>query len=102
LDKKSNSVIGVLDFKDAIIGDPAIDLATQLHLGKNFARLVLKAYQDQKGVVDEWLWYRMKKYFVLRELRWFYFALKVENLVEFEESIRKIRRSLNFTQLKSV
>ncbi len=99
MDKKSNSVIGVLDFKDAIIGDPAIDLATQLHLGKNFARLVLNAYQDQRGVVDEWLWHRMKKYFVLRELRGFYFALKVENLIEFEGSIRKIRRNLNFTQL---
>ena len=37
-------LVGVLDFENAWIGDPAIDLATQRYLGERFAHRVMDAY----------------------------------------------------------
>ncbi|MFX1251637.1 MAG: phosphotransferase family protein [Promethearchaeota archaeon] len=92
VNKANTTVVGILDFEEAAIGDPAHDLSTQFHLGKTFAKLVLHAYQDQGGVINEWLWYRMNKLYVLRELTGLLFSIKVKDPVEIEESIKKVQR----------
>jgi aminoglycoside phosphotransferase (APT) family kinase protein len=49
---ESESVVAVLDWTSAAIGDPAEDLARQLHLGETFASRVLRAYESRRGAVD--------------------------------------------------
>ena len=69
VDHSVTNVIGVLDFEDTAIGDPAVDFATQLYIGKDFARLVVDGYAELGGVVDPFVWHRMERLQVLRELR---------------------------------
>jgi aminoglycoside phosphotransferase (APT) family kinase protein len=42
--EEQQHLVGVLDFENASIGDPAIDLATQQYLGERFAQQVTDAY----------------------------------------------------------
>ena len=59
-------VLGVLDFEDTAIGDPAVDFATQLYLGKDFAKLVVTDYAGMGGVADPFVWHRIERLQVLR------------------------------------
>jgi hypothetical protein len=40
----TSELTGIIDLENASFGDPAIDLATQKYLGKQFARLVIASY----------------------------------------------------------
>jgi aminoglycoside phosphotransferase (APT) family kinase protein len=60
-DEERQCLVGVLDFENASIGDPAIDLATQRYLGERFAQQVTDAYyahhvpSDLHGRIDDLL-----------------------------------------------
>jgi aminoglycoside phosphotransferase (APT) family kinase protein len=43
-DAEQDRLVGVIDFENASIGDPALDLATQRYLGEPFAGAVFDAY----------------------------------------------------------
>jgi aminoglycoside 2''-phosphotransferase len=80
---------GVLDFDTASIGDPAWDLATQLHLGPEFFGRVLKAYPTKSAdlaVRTGWL-------FQLRCFEGLDIAMRQGDRTEFEESIDKLRQA---------
>jgi aminoglycoside phosphotransferase (APT) family kinase protein len=77
----------VLDFDAASIGDPAWDLATQLHLGAEFFRLVLEAYPNKSAELSE----RAHWLFQLRCFEGLDIAIRRRDRAEFEESIEKLR-----------
>jgi len=52
VDNTPASLVGVIDFEQAAVGDPAQDFATQLHLGVSFAERVVGAYHHLGGTFD--------------------------------------------------
>lgn len=62
VDETASTLVGVLDFEHATIGDPAHDFR-QLHfLGEGFLDAVLRAYRSLGGELDEGLAYRLERF----------------------------------------
>jgi aminoglycoside 2''-phosphotransferase len=89
IDPANGRLAGVLDFDTASIGDPAWDLATQLHLGPDFFRLVLNAYPNKRAELAE----RARWLFQLRCFEGLDIAMRQDDRVEFEESLEKLRQA---------
>jgi len=91
VDEASRAVVGVLDWTSAAIGDPAADLARQLHLGESFAEAVLSAYEDRAGRVDRTLRHRIRRRWELLEFAGIRTAVELDDPEELEETIAKLR-----------
>jgi len=91
VDEASRAVVGVLDWTSAAIGDPAADLARQLHLGESFAEAVLSAYEDRAGRVDRTLRHRIRRRWELLEFAGIRMAVELGDPGELEETIAKLR-----------
>jgi aminoglycoside phosphotransferase (APT) family kinase protein len=87
IDPQNVRVLGVLDFDEASIGDPAWDLATQLHCGREFAELVFEAYPFK----DASMWARTEALFRLRPFEGLDWAVKYKDTAEFEDGLRKLQ-----------
>ena len=87
VDARTGRLCGVLDFDAASIGDPAWDLATQIHLGVEFARMVFEAYPKNNAEMLR----RARQLFQLRAFEGLDWAARNRDQVEFEESLRKLR-----------
>jgi len=87
VDPETYRLAGVIDFDTTSLGDPAWDLATQLHCGVGFAQLVFDAYGDD----DPEMWTRAQRLFQLRQFEGLDWAIRQGDAVEFEESIAKLR-----------
>jgi aminoglycoside 2''-phosphotransferase len=88
---ESESVVAVLDWTSAAIGDPAEDFARQLHLGETFASRVLRAYESRRGAVDPALIHRMKRRWELVEFAGVRTAIELDDPEELKETIGKLR-----------
>jgi aminoglycoside phosphotransferase (APT) family kinase protein len=84
-------VVGVVDWENAAIGDPAHDLATQRHLGSAFANSVLVAYRAAGGLVDARSEHRIQRRWEARELDGIAIAAALDDDAELDECIRKLR-----------
>jgi len=84
--RESGCLSGVVDFDDTSIGDPAWDLATQLHLGRRFTKLVLDAYPLEKATMLE----RAEALFALRPFEQLDWAYRQGDTAEFEEGLEKL------------
>jgi aminoglycoside phosphotransferase (APT) family kinase protein len=87
IDTDTGRLSGVLDFDNAGAGDPAWDLATQFHLGIEFARRIFDAYPHR----DADLWNRAKELFQLRQFEGLAWSAHHQDNAELEESIGKLR-----------
>src|SRR6185437_5396087 len=87
VDPQTGRITGVLDFDQAGIGDPAWDLATQLHCGRTFAEQVFEAYPFK----DATLWMRAKALFRLRPFEGLDWAVRNNEPAEFEDGLRKLQ-----------
>ncbi len=87
INRESGRVSGVLDFDETSIGDPAWDLATQLHCGRVFAELVFEAYANR----DDSLWRRAEALFQLRPFEGLDWAVRYKDAAEFEDGLRKLQ-----------
>ncbi len=87
LDPQSGRISGVLDFDQAGIGDPAWDLATQLHCGRDLAEFVFNAYAFK----DATLWTRAQALFCLRPFEGLDWAARNNDAAEFEDSLKKLQ-----------
>lgn len=87
VDTGTGKLCGVLDFDSAGVGDPAWDLATQFHLGTEFARRVFDAYPYRSAE----LWSRAEELFQLRQFEGLAWSAHHRDIAEFEESIKKLR-----------
>lgn len=89
IDAESGRVSGVLDFDAMSIGDPAWDLATQLHCGRAFAELVFEAYPHK----DASMWERAEALFRLRPFEGLDWAVRYQDAVEFEDGLKKLQEA---------
>ncbi len=85
-------LVGVVDWEHAHIGDPAFDLATQLHLGPEFTRAVLIGYKAGGRRTGEALRARIQRYSELREFYGVRYAATYTDEKEMNDSIAKLRR----------
>ncbi len=84
-------VTGVLDWENAVVGDPARDFATQLHLGAPFAERVIAAYRAAGGELDAGFEHRLRRHWELREFDGIRFAGRQADAAEFADGVRKLR-----------
>jgi aminoglycoside phosphotransferase (APT) family kinase protein len=82
---------GLIDFEDSAAGDPAQDIATLLHLGKEFTVEVLTGYQRHGGILDDDVLYRAQRLWELREFFGIGFAIQTTNQTEFDAAVAKLR-----------
>jgi aminoglycoside 2''-phosphotransferase len=91
VDDAGQRIVGVVDFEDAAVGDPAQDFATLRHLGAPFADAVLAAYRAAGGTLDPGFAHRLQRRWELREFDGLQFALQIEDAAETADAIRKLR-----------
>ncbi len=92
VDNSYSHVVGVIDFSNMMIGDPAIDLVPQAYLGKEFFHMVLNEYK--KVFDDETIGQRIKRHKALREISGLRYVIKNNQTEEYEDSISKIRNEI--------
>ena len=86
IDRQSGHLSGVVDFDETSVGDPAWDLATQLHVSRAFTILVLDAYPLEKATMLE----RAEALFALRPFEQLDWADRHGDTAEFEEGLEKL------------
>ncbi|MGH2486031.1 MAG: hypothetical protein ACRDHE_08475, partial [Ktedonobacterales bacterium] len=79
-------------FESARLADPALDIATQLHLGEPFAALVLAAYYAAGAQPDVTFARRIRRLWEHREFDGLADALRVDDEDEIADAVGKIRR----------
>lgn len=92
VDEQTWSVTGILDFERARIADPALDIATQMHLGEPFAASVLAAYHLAGAPVDPTFGRRARRLWEQRHFDGLYEALTRGDQDEIASAVAKIRR----------
>lgn len=90
VDGAARSVVGVVDFENASIGDPAQDFATLLHLGEPFMQRVVAAYPQMGAPLGDAFAHRVRRYWELREFGGVRFAAQ-HAPTELVDAIRKLR-----------
>jgi len=90
-DTDRQRLVGVIDWEEVSVDDPAQDLATLLHTGDDVAEQILRAYQDHGGTVDAATRERMRWHWEFREFTGIALALEVGNEVEAQDAARKLR-----------
>ena len=81
---------GVLDFKEAHIGDPTQDFATLAHISPEFAMSVAESYIAQGGELDPDWRFRMARFWELREFFGIRYSVEANDQEELTNSIRKL------------
>lgn len=90
-DLSSGEIIGLVDWENAAVGDPAQDLATQFHLGEAFGNRVVDGYAG--GRPPEGLRHRVRRLWEFREFTGVALSLDAGDPEELRESVEKLRRS---------
>jgi aminoglycoside phosphotransferase (APT) family kinase protein len=85
-------VVGVLDWEHAAVGDPASDLARQLHLGEPFLEAVLREYGARGGEHGGAFRHRIRRRWELLELAGVRAAAALGDAAELAETVEKLRR----------
>jgi len=89
---EGNRVVGLVDFQEAGIGDPAQDFVPQLYLGKAFLRPVMAAFQRAGGAFDHGFEHRLTGLWALREFGGLAYSIEQDDREERIESVEKIRK----------
>ena len=89
---EGNQIVGLLDFENVGVDDPALDFAPLLYLGEEFYRKVLTSYENGAGQVEPGFEHRLRQLWALREFSGLEWSIENDDRVEFEETIQKIRR----------
>ena len=91
IDPTTERISAVLDWDNAAIGDPAWDLARQLHLGEAFAAAVAGAYRSARRHRDPGRRHRIQRRWELLEFEGVRGALELGDAEELDETIAKLR-----------
>jgi aminoglycoside phosphotransferase (APT) family kinase protein len=86
-----DKLIGIIDWEQLSIGDPAQDFATLFHAGEKFVKFVIDSYQSLGGKLDENFEYRMQRLWEAREFEGLYYAIKFDDPIELKDALRKLR-----------
>lgn len=85
-------VVGVVDFEELGVGDPALDFTPQLYLGEPFLSRVIAAYCRAGGALDAHFEHRLRRLWALREFGGVQYSIQYNDAEEFRDSIIKLRR----------
>ena len=88
---ETETPIAVIDWERASLGDPAIDLARQLHLGVDFAGAVVAEYESRTGRRDGTLWHRVERHWQLLDFAGFHDMAELDDPTELEDAVAKLR-----------
>jgi aminoglycoside phosphotransferase (APT) family kinase protein len=86
------ALVGVIDFEQLEVGDPASDFATQLHLGEHFLNSVIDAFCNIGGNLDENFHHRLYSLWALREFSGLEYSIRYDDQDEFQDSLLKLRK----------
>jgi aminoglycoside 2''-phosphotransferase len=89
---QSTQIVGLVDFENLGMGDPALDFVPQLYLGQTFFNLVVEAYRAAGGNLDANFDHRLRSLWAVREFGGLQFAIEHDDAEEFADSIAKIRK----------
>jgi aminoglycoside phosphotransferase (APT) family kinase protein len=101
IDPNAATLVGVVDFENAALADPAQDFATQMHLSRRFTARVIAAYRAAGGALGKSFFHRLRRHWELREFDGLYFALKAADAAETADAIRKLRTGPLFNHVAS-
>lgn len=90
-DPSGGEIVGLVDWENAAVGDPAQDLATQFHLGQAFGNRVVD--ECAAGRLPEGLRHRVRRLWEFREFTGIALSLDADDPEELRESVEKLRRS---------
>jgi aminoglycoside 2''-phosphotransferase len=92
-DSAHQVITGIIDWGDATVGDPAVDLAGILNdFGIDFALKVLDSYRLER---DATFWYRVVFYARLVPFHELLYAITKRNKALIEDSLVRIRKDLS-------
>ena len=92
VDGTGTRLAGVLDFEDALIGDPAQDFATLMDLGEPFVADVERAYVAAGGAFDRGYAHRRRRHWELRPLGGLSYGIRQNDRDEVVDYVAKLRR----------
>jgi len=101
IDPNTAELVGVVDFENAALADPAQDFATQMHLSRRFTARIIAAYRTAGGALGPCFPLRLRRHWELRELDGLYFALQAGDAAKTADAIRKLRHGPIFTHAAS-
>jgi aminoglycoside phosphotransferase (APT) family kinase protein len=85
--------VALLDWEEACVADPCLDLAALRHLRLNDAEATISAYISIRGPLED-LEARIEAYRLLRELTSVDYVLRNDITEEFDEELEKITHLL--------
>jgi aminoglycoside 2''-phosphotransferase len=94
---QSTQIVGLVDFENLGMGDPALDFVPHLYLGQTFFDLVVEAYRAAGGILDENFDHRLRSLWAVREFGGLQFSIEHDDAEEFKDSIAKIRKGPIFS-----
>ena len=94
-------MLGVLDFENTAVGDPAQDFAALLYLGRPFAEGVIAAYQLGGGQLGENFDHRLEQLWAVREFGGVQFSVRYDDPEELQDSVQKLRNGPILANLHS-
>ena len=94
VDEAGMDLLGIIDFGDVQVIDPAYDFAP-LRLSRTLFDGALRTYQRLGGVVDAGFEHRLQRWWELRSGSWFSLraAVRAGDAEELEDSLQQLRRS---------
>jgi aminoglycoside phosphotransferase (APT) family kinase protein len=101
VDARAERLTAVLDWEFCDIGDPAVDFATLLHLGRDFTERVVAAYRSAGCVFEEPDRHRASLLWELREFYGVLYSINFADEDELSDALLKLRAGPLFDARKA-
>ena len=101
VDARAERLTAVLDWEFCDIGDPAVDFATLLHLGRDVTERVVAAYRSAGCVFEEPDRHRASRLWELREFYGVLYSVRFADEDELSDALRKLRAGPLFDARKA-
>lgn len=86
-------VVGIIDFGNMLMGDPAVDLAPQWYLGEAFYDAVFQEYKKLSPEYET-IHFRAMRHLELREVLGLQYTIHNNQVDEYDDAIAKIRNRI--------
>lgn len=88
-----NRIVGIIDWEDSCIGDPAIDFTGILwDCGERFAKAVLKHYGEMGGNVDNTFWERNLFYYQIGYFHHIIYGLEIDDESYVKKGVEEVSK----------
>jgi aminoglycoside phosphotransferase (APT) family kinase protein len=90
---EDGELTAVLDWETSALGDAALDIAVQCHLGAEATESLLRRYRFRGDLVDASFRHRMSRYWAFREFGGISWAIEMSDRRELQDALAKLRAS---------